>query len=230
MGVRAKQPIVLTLTICLMSSGCGLIVQGRSQAVHIQTTPEGATASLTGATLVTPGTLTIDRKSEWRVLRAEKPGYHPACQIVPCSVPVLLAFLDIIPGLGVSLVVDRLAGGLRQCPDALYLHLAPVAPGTEPVTLPSDSAVLDEWTEHRIDACPIPPAPVSVWAVTYDIVLTSVDRPGQPQYRYGPVERAGVLRAGDGAGEAAARQIRDLYGQTVDARWLKLRKRVTNRV
>jgi hypothetical protein len=172
-------------------------VQGTKQDVAIYTSPSGASASFAGTEVTTPANMTIDRKTDWRVVRASKPGYHDACDIVGCPIPGLLAFLDFFPGLGISFVIDRLAGGLRQCPDAVRLGLQPVQKGTEPIVLPSDSQVLSEWTLARRNRCQIPlPVAEAVWAVDYDVTLMAVDRPGQPRIRYGPVERVGLLQAG----------------------------------
>lgn len=183
----------------LTLNGCGLIVQGTRQDVALHSSPEGATVKFAGYERTTPATVTIDRKIPWRVVRASKLGHHDACAIVACSIPGLLAFFDFVPGLGISFVVDRIAGGLRQCPDALATVLNPIDEGTEPVSLPSDAEILEAWTNARVDLCRTAEAHTlahtaeSIWAADYDLVLRSVDRPKSPHARYGGVERVGVL-------------------------------------
>ena len=61
------------------ASGCCTIVRGRTQIVEITSSPPGATATVqpAGATLTTPGSIVLPRKSSY-VVHLEKPGYSPA--------------------------------------------------------------------------------------------------------------------------------------------------------
>jgi hypothetical protein len=91
--------------------GCGVIFLGKKQQFAVRTTP-GAVASLAGEQTTTPGAVTIRRNQPrgWAVLRAEQPGYRPACQLVGGQRKVGFIVMDAIFLLAVAPDAASLGG------------------------------------------------------------------------------------------------------------------------
>jgi hypothetical protein len=137
----------LLVSSLLAVEGCGAIFLGKTQQIALRTTPPGAIASLTGEQTTTPGSVTIRRNQPrgWAVLRAEHPGYRPACQLVGGQRKVGFIVMDCF-FLAVPLLIDVSTVGLasiRTYPDEVHLTLHPLADGEQPRPLPTDEEVLE---------------------------------------------------------------------------------------
>jgi hypothetical protein len=162
-GIVATNTIIGTSALALLVSvlpaveGCGAIFLGKTQQITLRTTPPGAVASLTGEQTTTPGSVTIRRNQPrgWAVLRAEHPGYRPACQLVGGQRKVGFIVMDCFL-LAMPLLVDASTVGLasmRTYPDEVHLTLHPLAEGEPPKSLPSDEEVLEAWRMGRVNLC-----------------------------------------------------------------------------
>lgn len=63
--------------LALALSGCATVFHGPRQKVQIFTEPEGASATVEGQTVTTPGVLVLSRKARNVEIRIEKEGYTP---------------------------------------------------------------------------------------------------------------------------------------------------------
>jgi len=138
--------------LCSVLAGCGLVFQGRTQAVMLRTTPAGATASLDGAEVVAPGTATITRERGWVVARASAPGYQAACRLVSCRRSPAFVVFDAMCAVW-PLFVDLYFQTLRYCPSEIALTLRPLEGAAAPRPLPPDDAILDAWTHGKVNIC-----------------------------------------------------------------------------
>jgi hypothetical protein len=182
--------------VALILMGCGTVFQGLTQKVRLTTTPDGATASVGGATTTSPGDVTV-RRAEWVVARATKPGYGEACRIVPGRHNPWFALLNSVPA-GLGWVVDRPTQGNRRFPDEIHLDL----PATTATPLPPDMEILRRWTREHTDMCEVrtpgtaaEQESLAVWGASFDVALVEVSRPAQREARYGPAES---VRVGEG--------------------------------
>lgn len=75
--MKAKISTILTIaTVMIMTSGCALIFKGQSAEVRVNSTPDGASVVVNGASMgTTPVTLSLSRNKD-HVLVFKKDGYE----------------------------------------------------------------------------------------------------------------------------------------------------------
>lgn len=138
------------------SLGCATITTGTTQKILFESTPSGATASVTGGHSVqTPGELTLSRKNTYDV-RFEKEGYLPASShIGQRSNPMV--FGNILIGGLIGLGIDSGSGAayyLEPEKVSVTLVAAPeVAPAADLMGPPPPPAVV----VPAADATALPP-------------------------------------------------------------------------
>ena len=162
--------------------GCGLLLNGTTQRIDIDTTPPRAQVSFNGVTGIAPANLTVRRRG-WGVFKATKEGYQPACKVLPSSKNSLLVLLDSIPA-AIPLAIDLITGAIHTFPDSIRCALPPVPEGATPRTLPSDEELLETAgyssnpceQEFRCD--------LEAWSALYRLTLVEVLRPVHQGRRY----------------------------------------------
>lgn len=126
--------------VCALVSlnGCGLIFQGTTQTVLIETPPDTtvslATAKASGRTV--QGEVEVRRNAGWLILRAERPGYQPVCRLIQGDKNNLIVAFDAIPA-ALPLAVDFAAGTLQEFPPVISITPEPVPPNGVPREVPS---------------------------------------------------------------------------------------------
>src|SRR5262245_60870178 len=75
----------IAITSCSLLVGCGLVFQGRTATVLVDSAPAGATVTIAGEAHTTPASLTLPRKRGGVVIRASKTGYAQACRVIDLS-------------------------------------------------------------------------------------------------------------------------------------------------
>ena len=70
-STRLLPPLLLSF----LTAGCATVVHGTRQDVRVETEPPGATASVEGQTITTPGVLRLRRKEKALEVLIEKEGY-----------------------------------------------------------------------------------------------------------------------------------------------------------
>lgn len=143
----------LCLMICTtLLPGCGLILLGTTQPIRVDSAPTQALATFDGQQMTTPADAVVRRRDAVLVLRASKSGYQPTCMIVEGRMNHLATTVDSIPA-AIPLLIDAIAGSLREYPPYVQITLRSSLPFQEPTVLPSDEEVVHAWrTEHR-DLC-----------------------------------------------------------------------------
>lgn len=63
------------LLFSCLATGCATVIHGVHQDVRVETNPPGATASVNGQTITTPGVLKLRRKEKTLEVLVEKEGY-----------------------------------------------------------------------------------------------------------------------------------------------------------
>jgi hypothetical protein len=134
-------------------SGCGLIFQGTTQKVLIETPPETivtlATAKAAGRSV--QGDIEVRRNSGWLILRAERPGYQPVCRLVQGDKNNLIVALDAIPA-ALPLAVDFAAGTLQEFPPVISVTPEPIPPNGAMREVPSVDRIASKlFSEDRGD-------------------------------------------------------------------------------
>jgi hypothetical protein len=143
------------LILCA-APGCGLILQGWTQHLDFSTNPPGATFSFGTFEGTTPTTIAMNRRvPDWMLMRVEKDGYYPACQIVDCQRPIKIKVLDLIFGFGIPIGIDAAFGAYKNCTPA-PIDLERIEPGDISYKLLSDKQVMQAWENLRINVCEFP--------------------------------------------------------------------------
>ena len=137
--------------------GCGLILTGRAQSVHVSSRPPGAKVEALSRRGTRHGTAPFEvlvsrRRPQFAVIRASKEGYRSACRIVQVRRDGLLMTLDGIPA-AVPLLIDLIAGTLPgDYPNDVEIRLDPLPEGCIDV-LPAAPDLLDAFQVARVDFC-----------------------------------------------------------------------------
>ena len=109
----------------LVMGGCATIMTGTTQPITVNSEPAGATVTVAGNRLITPGTIELSRKRDATVV-VEKEGYKSQ-QIVLKRKLEGWAFGNILIGGLVGVIVDSISGGLMKFKqDTLFFDLQPV--------------------------------------------------------------------------------------------------------
>lgn len=67
--------LLLPLLFTCLATGCATVFHGVHQDVRVETEPPGATASVNGQTITTPGVLNLRRREKTLEVLVEKEGY-----------------------------------------------------------------------------------------------------------------------------------------------------------
>lgn len=112
--------------------GCATIVKGTTQVVAV-TTPgvQGATCTLTSPaignkTVVTPGTIELDKSSENVTVSCKKQCYQDGTGIIASSTEAMAAGNVIAGGL-IGLGVDAASGAMNRYTPETQIAMAPIA-------------------------------------------------------------------------------------------------------
>jgi len=73
------------LALVLALGGCATVLHGPRRRVQIVTEPEGATATVDGQSVTTPGVLVLPCKARNAEIRIEKEGYAPRTFVLSCG-------------------------------------------------------------------------------------------------------------------------------------------------
>lgn len=206
--------IVLAVVVCCFAqAGCGLIAQGRHQDLRVYAEPRDAGITLDGTPAKNGDTVRIGRREPWRVLRAEREGYQPACKMVGCPRVAFIVVLDSIP-LAIPLLVDLSFGTLRRCPDSATVTLPPLSPRRVAYELPDDrSAVIAK--ERGVDACEF--APLSRIIVSAAPLPQAHEILGQIRVVDSDFGKFGLERSPENLDFLLRRKAYDRFGDKVDA-------------
>lgn len=168
----------VALLACTLT-GCGLVFEGRTSKIRIDSDPPGAIVSVAGQTHTAPIVVTVPRKRGGLVIRASKAGYWDSCRIFDLTTTRHLVVFDSIP-LALGLLIDGLAGTWPgQFPSSVTI---PLDQDEEPQSpLPSDEELLRTWRQVRVDQCvrrrsaaPLAQASEERWIATYHPALVGV--------------------------------------------------------
>lgn len=106
MGRNTLYIISLIISFVFLCSSCCSIVQGRTQQVGISSNPSGAEVTIDGLNVITPATVSLDRKNSYNV-RMEKEGYESGgATITRHTSTWLLGNIIFLWGAVVGLVID----------------------------------------------------------------------------------------------------------------------------
>ena len=150
-----KSKITLVMASAIILSSCASITRGTSEAFVIESTPTGASASLSnGLSCTTPCSLKMKRKSEF-VVTLHKEGYRSVQANVTNQVAgggaAGMAGNVLLGGL-IGAAVDAGSGAMLELvPNPLKVTMEPLAPGdvNEPIVMEAPKApdsVADEDT------------------------------------------------------------------------------------
>jgi len=95
-GLRCIMLVGL-LAALTFASGCGLLINGQTQKVTINTSPQGAEFQIVGAGYqgVTPYVATLKRNQDYQVLFTME-GYEPAQAFITSEMEPLSLVLDVV--------------------------------------------------------------------------------------------------------------------------------------
>jgi hypothetical protein len=72
-----KRLPIIYLLVLIFATGCATIIHGKLQKIPVTSEPSGATVTVDGQTVETPGVVILKRSREEYTLRFEKEGYKP---------------------------------------------------------------------------------------------------------------------------------------------------------
>lgn len=136
--------------------GRGLVFQGFHQSIQVSATPPGAGVKLGAAVATAPASLTVNRREDFRLVRASMEGFHPACRMLRCPKTSWVVALDAIPA-AIPLAIDAILGTLRACPPAMDFAMSPVQEPTTVQRLPVDSEIFKTFNVFGVNLCELQP-------------------------------------------------------------------------
>jgi hypothetical protein len=118
-------------------SGCATIIKGTSQNIAVQTPPAtGANCVLTSKegmwSVVTPGSVKIDKSKEDVLIHCTKPGYQDASGTIPSNFQGW-TLGNIILGGVIGVGVDAASGAMNEYPNAYSLPMIAAEPAPSPI-------------------------------------------------------------------------------------------------
>jgi len=141
---RSVAAIMVAPVLAALTSGCGTIINGRSQDVLVTSVPSGATAKVGDVQVVTPGTVTLKRKDTHTVVFT-KEGF-PERQTSLESTGSWWLLGNVLFGGLVGLIIDvATGGGYKIVPSNLEMDLA--------------TGVVKERPDASVAMAAVPPAP-----------------------------------------------------------------------
>lgn len=149
------QAVALVAVCAVSQSACGLLVQGTYQRVPVTTVPSAALASAQAESTLTPGTLTVRRRSSGSpFVRIQKEGFYSTCRFLQWQKSKGLIALDSIP-LAIPLLIDLAFGAMPGSFQEVHANLDEIPPGYADI-VQSDEQILGAWA-NRIDMCDLAP-------------------------------------------------------------------------
>ena len=127
-------PIALTLTLALITVGCGAIFNGTRQTITAASSPAGAkvTADPAIGEFTTPASLSLERKNNY-ILRFELEGYRPATFNIDRRLQAGILVLDVLFTGLLGVVVDAATGAwYKLSPENAVVALTKLAAGDGP--------------------------------------------------------------------------------------------------
>jgi hypothetical protein len=158
--------------VCLgFAAGCGTMMQGAKQRVLITSDPEGAVVTIGSEQVMTPGELLLKRTG-WTVVRAEKPGYYPACKVLRAAHNPVYAIGNSIPA-GLGWLIDGPTQASRIYPKSIDIELVPLSSRVPRTELPTDDQILAQWRQGNTQVCSTLSElkDRSVWGASYKVTL-----------------------------------------------------------
>lgn len=136
-------PLAAIASLALCVSGCATIIKGSSQSIAISTPPlDGATCQLSSSqgnwSVVTPGTVTVERSKDDISVHCAKIGFADASYVIPSGFNAWTLGNILIGGL-IGLGVDAATGAINQYPSSFQVPMTPVV-ARAPETVPMASA------------------------------------------------------------------------------------------
>jgi hypothetical protein len=154
--LKAISFIFLGLSL-LSLTGCSTVVNGRRQALTVNSNPPGAAFNVDGVTGVTPGTVNVERARPNHTVAISKPGYQPTQITVGRKLSPWLAGNVLVGGL-IGLVVDLGTGGAYALQsDQVQATLQPVYGASSESPTSQGSAVVD--SSHSVQRIETSDAP-----------------------------------------------------------------------
>lgn len=154
-ATRRRLAVRLVAAYAVSQSACGLIVQGREQRVPVTTVPSPAIASTQAENTLTPGTVTVRRRSSGSpFVRIQKEGFYSTCRFLQWQRSKGLIALDSIP-LAIPLLIDLAFGAMPGSFQDVHVNLDEIPPGYADI-VQTDDQILGAWS-HRIDLCDLAP-------------------------------------------------------------------------
>lgn len=139
-----KTTSFIVLGMCLLSlTGCSTVVNGKRQALTVNSNPPGAAFAVDGFSGVTPGTVEVERGRPNHTVAISKPGYQSTEVTVGRRVSPWVAGNILVGGL-IGLVVDLGTGGAYSLQtDQVQADLEPVYGASRGSPIPQGSAVVE---------------------------------------------------------------------------------------
>ena len=121
---------LVVVALALLGSGCATVTKGSSQALTIQTDPDGATCDVSRETktvaslAATPGQVTVDKAFGAIDVACRKAG-HQSTEVHVDSQVQGWTFGNILLGGIIGFAVDAASGAMREYPQFITLTLVP---------------------------------------------------------------------------------------------------------
>lgn len=110
--------------LIFLCSSCATIIQGRNQDVLITSNPSGAEAGIDGIKVVTPATVSLNRKKSYAI-KIQKEGYKSKSSVISKGYSGWLWGNAIFGGL-IGLTIDFITGArYKLIPESVDVILQP---------------------------------------------------------------------------------------------------------
>lgn len=147
MGKVKSYRITLLACVGLLLSACASIVEGTTQEIVVNTTPEGAYCKLLregmpiGQIASTPGGVTVKKTKHSIVMECTKEGFHKLTFYNKSDVENA-AFGNIILGGGIGWIIDSSSGADNK-------YTSPINVSMVPLSLPAPAPIYSKPPEDR---------------------------------------------------------------------------------
>ncbi|MEL7542473.1 MAG: hypothetical protein AAGJ70_01730 [Pseudomonadota bacterium] len=135
--------VVVGFVTSFLLPGCASITKGTTQAVAVNTIPQGASCVLNregdgtiGNVALTPGNVSISKSSKNIQVTCEKAGYQPTTAVMNSELEVMSAGNLIFGGI-VGIAIDAGTGAMNKYDGAITVPLTPNGQQAPAITPPT---------------------------------------------------------------------------------------------
>ena len=129
--------VAIMVFVAIVTTGCGALMQGTSQTIPVQSSPNSVSMDVAGVSYMTPTSLELQRKNEY-ILNFSKEGYDSAQIRVTKHLSGGYLIADVLLTGLIGVIVDAATGAWYNLkPEAVTVSLSKISniPGPDEIEI-----------------------------------------------------------------------------------------------